>query len=106
MTLKVMISSTAFDLPQHRQQAMSACLRADTQPLGMEAMPASNADAVAESLKKVDEADIYVGILGHRYGYVPKGGGKSITHLEYERALDREIPVRAARVFGAGRVRS
>ncbi len=93
MTLKVMISSTALDLPEHRRETLNACLRAGMLPLAMEAMPASDADALAESVRLVDDADIYVGILGHRYGHVPKGQDKSITHLEYERAIGRSIPV-------------
>ncbi|MCZ6691943.1 MAG: DUF4062 domain-containing protein [Planctomycetota bacterium] len=88
-----MISSTALDLPDHRAQAMNACLRAGMQPLVMEAMPGSDKNAVAESLRLVDEADIYVGILAYRYGHVPEDGEKSITHLEYERALERKISV-------------
>ncbi len=57
----------------------------------MEHLPASDADAVQESLRMVDEADIYVGILAHRYGYVPKGADRSITQMEYERAVERGI---------------
>ena len=40
----------------------------------------------------MDEADIYLAILGHRYGHIPKGKTKSITHYEYERATQRGIP--------------
>jgi len=89
--LVVMISSTAHDLPEHRQCMIEACLRLDCMPKMMEQLNALDDDAVAVSLQMVDKADIYVGIFGHRYGFVPKGG-KSITHLEYERAAIRSIP--------------
>ena len=69
----VMISSTARDLPKHRQAVMDACLRQGMFPLMMEHLPASDADAIEVSLKIVEEADIYLGIFGHRYGYVPEG---------------------------------
>ncbi|MCP5071430.1 MAG: DUF4062 domain-containing protein [bacterium] len=91
----VMISSTALDLPDHRREARDACLRADMFPEAMETRPASDADALAASLAMVDRADIYVGIFAYRYGHVPAGKKRSITHLEYERAIEQGIPVLA-----------
>src|SRR5205823_8778659 len=69
--LRVMISSTARDLPEHRKEVMDACLRQGMFPIMMEHLPASDAEAVPASLKMVDEAEIYLLILAHRYGYVP-----------------------------------
>ena len=89
---KVMISSTARDLPEHRQQVIEACLRMDCTPLPMETLTAADATAVEESLRLVDEADLYVGIFAHRYGFVPPGYDVSITELEYNRACERQIP--------------
>jgi len=70
---RVMISSTALDLPEHRNQVRDACLRQGMFPLMMEHLPASDAEAIAESLRMVNEADLYLGIFAYRYGYVPKG---------------------------------
>ncbi len=42
----VMISSTARDLPDYREQVKEACLRADMFPKMMEQMPALDADAI------------------------------------------------------------
>src|SRR5229473_488183 len=67
----VMISSTARDLPEHRKEVMDACLRQGMFPIMMEHLPASDDEAIPPSLKMVDEADIYLLILAHRYGYVP-----------------------------------
>ena len=89
---KVMISSTALDLPDHRNQVRDACLRQGMFPLMMEHLPASDADAIAESLRIVNEADIYLGVFAYRYGYVPKGHDISITEMEYNRAVERGIP--------------
>jgi len=89
---KAMLSSTSLDLPKYRAAARDACLAAGTFPVMMEHLPASDADAVQASLRMVDEADIYVGILAHRYGYVPQGADRSITQMEYERAAERGIP--------------
>jgi tetratricopeptide (TPR) repeat protein len=89
----VMISSTARDLPEYRDQAMDACLRASMLPEMMEHLPAMDADAIEASLSAlVDKADVYVGLFAHRYGYIPEGHDISITEMEYERALQRGIP--------------
>src|SRR5579872_7333674 len=88
----VMVSSTARDLPAHRDEAMDACLRQDTFPAMMEHLPASDAEAIGTSLEMVDEADIYLGIFAHRYGYMPKGHTISVTEMEYDRAVERGIP--------------
>ena len=88
----VVISSTARDLPEHRKDVMDACLRQEMAPSMMEHLPASDADAIAESIRLIDEADIYLGVFAHRYGYVPKGHNISITEMEYNRAVERGIP--------------
>src|SRR5260221_341918 len=89
---KVMISSTVLDLPDHRTQVRDACLRQGMSPLMMEYLPASDAEAIAESLRMVNEADLYLGIFAYRYGYVSKGRDISITEMEYNRAVERGIP--------------
>lgn len=91
-TFVVMISSTILDLHEHRQYVKDACITAKMMPRMMEHLPASDNSGLAESLRLVDEADIYLAILGYRYGHVPKGKTKSITHYEYERAKKRGIP--------------
>lgn len=89
---KVMISSTARDLPEHREKVLDACLRQGMFPVMMEHLPAADADATQESLLMVNEADIYLGIFAYRYGYIPKGYDISITEMEYKGAAERGIP--------------
>jgi len=88
---QIMISSTARDLPEHRDEVKEACMRQGF-PLMMEHLAASDDDAITVSLRMVDEADIYLGILAHRYGFVPRGNAISITEMEYNRASERGIP--------------
>jgi hypothetical protein len=85
-----MISSTSVDLPEHRQQAIDACLRQGIFPCAMEHLPARDADAIRVSLEMVDEADIYIGIYAWRYGHVPEGHDISITEMEFNRAVERD----------------
>jgi tetratricopeptide (TPR) repeat protein len=90
---KVMISSTARDLPEHREQVMNACMRLGMfHPDMMEHLTATDANALEVSLKMVDEAEIYVGVFAYRYGYVPNGQAISVTEAEYNRAVERDIP--------------
>jgi hypothetical protein len=87
-----MISSTAIDLPEHRNEVRDACLRQGMLPLMMEHLPASDAGAIAESMRMVNEADLYLGIFAFRYGYIPEGYDISVTEMEYNRAVRRGIP--------------
>ncbi len=87
-----MISSTLIDLPDHRKAVEEACLRRGMFPLMMEHLPACASDATGISLSLVEQADIYLGVFAHRYGYVPEGQDKSIVEMEYERAVERGIP--------------
>jgi hypothetical protein len=89
---KVMISSTARDMPGHRQILRDACERAGFEPNMMEKLPALDAEAIQASLRMVDEADVYVGVFAYRYGYVPKGHDISIAEMEYDRAVDLKKP--------------
>jgi hypothetical protein len=59
-----MISSTANDLPMYREAAIDACLSAGVFPAMMENLPAQTTGAVTASARMVDEADIYVGVVG------------------------------------------
>jgi hypothetical protein len=92
-TISAMISSTAVDLPEHRQQAREACLCEGIFPEGMESLPARDADAIRVSLEMVDRSSIYIGIFAWRYGHIPKGHEISITEMEFDRALQRGIPI-------------
>jgi hypothetical protein len=93
--LKVMVSSTIIDLPQHRTEIQAACLRQGMLPIMMEHEPASDAEAISFSIGLVDRSDIYVGVYAHRYGYIPKENNPkniSLTEMEYDRAVERNIP--------------
>jgi hypothetical protein len=91
--IRVMVSSTAIDLPDHRKQVHDACLCEGVFPIGMESLPARDADAMKVSFEMVDSADIYIGIYAFRYGHIPEGKDISITEMEYRRAVDRKIPI-------------
>jgi len=88
---KVVVSSTVLDLPVHREKVRDACLKLRLFPLMMEHLPATSGDAIRESRRLVNEANIYVGVFAHRYGFVPEGQEISITEMEYNLARERGI---------------
>ncbi|HEX5748850.1 MAG TPA: DUF4062 domain-containing protein [Archangium sp.] len=87
-----MVSSTVRDLAEHRDAVLQACLEVGVFPRMMEHLPASDAEAVCVSTEMVDQSELYIGVFAHRYGYVPPGATRSVTEMEYERAVQRCIP--------------
>lgn len=91
--LQVFVSSTYTDLIEERQAAVQAILDAGHIPAGMELFKAGNESQLKTIYKWIDESDVYMLILGGRYGSIESKSGKSYTQLEYEYALNRNIPV-------------
>ena len=62
-------------------------------PISMEFFEAMSKGATEGSKRKLDEADMYLGIFAHRYGYIEDGYEASVTECEFdyagERGLDR-----------------
>jgi hypothetical protein len=80
-------------MPSERKAAHNAVLNVGAFPVMCEfTMPAQNADSVSTCLSMVRESDIYVLILGGKYGWQPNGK-ESITELEYQTAIKRKLPV-------------
>jgi len=91
--LQVFISSTYRDLIKERQTAVHAVLDAGHIPAGMELFSAGDETQLAVIKRWIDESDVYMLILGARYGSVEAQSGKSYTHIEYEYALERRKPI-------------
>ncbi len=90
---KIFISSTIMDLPNERKAAYRAVEKAGGFPLMSEfTMEAQSTDSLTACLSKVLESDIYVLILGARFGWQPEGR-ESITELEYDTARGKNIPI-------------
>lgn len=91
--LQVFVSSTYTDLKEERQAAVEAILDAGHIPAGMELFKAGNESQLKTIYKWIDESDVYMLILGGRYGSIETKSDKSYTQLEYEYALSKNIPV-------------
>jgi tetratricopeptide (TPR) repeat protein len=65
----------------------------DQVAIGMEHFAAQIQDATTVSTAEVARADLFVLIIAWRYGFVPAGETRSVTHLEYEEALRLNLPI-------------
>lgn len=88
---QIFISSTYTDLIEERQAAVEAIIKMGHIPAGMELFKAGRSQWQTIT-KWIDESDIYILILGGRYGTINPSEGKSYTHLEYEYALSQGKP--------------
>jgi len=92
----IYLSSTYEDLKEHRRVVFDVLKKSGHEVKAMEDYVASDQRPVDKCLKDVAEADIYVGIFGFRYGYIPPPGdnpdGLSITELELRHAETLQKP--------------
>ncbi len=90
--LQVFVSSTYTDLIEERQAAEQAIWDAGHIPAGMELFKAGKSQM--KTIRKwIDESDVYMLILGGRYGSIEEESGLSYTELEYRYALSKNMPV-------------
>jgi len=87
----VFISSTFDDLRPQREAVLKAVLENGHFPLGMELWGAADEQQWQIIQRQIDVADYYVVIIAHRYGSQHKG--VSWTEMEYNYAVEREVPV-------------
>jgi hypothetical protein len=90
--LQVFISSTYKDLIQERQAAVEAILKSGNIPAGMELFIAGDKSQWEVIQRWIIDSDIYMIILGGRYGSVEPSSGLSYTELEYDFAVSSGKP--------------
>lgn len=91
--LQVFISSTYLDLIEERQAAVSAILKAGHIPAGMELFTAGDRSQLDTINSWIDESDVYMLILGGRYGAVESTSNVSYTELEFDYAASQNKPM-------------
>src|SRR5690348_6244204 len=93
-TYRVMLISTSPDLAAHRERVREALARVDgLLPLTAEPAPAAHGDADLIIRAAVRRADICVLLVAWRYGHVPTGELRSITHDAYLEARAAGMPI-------------
>ncbi|MEO6231083.1 MAG: DUF4062 domain-containing protein [Ferruginibacter sp.] len=91
--LQIFVSSTYTDLKEERQAAVEAILSSGHIPAGMELFSAGDESQLTVIQRWIDESDIYLLILGGRYGSIDTKSGKSYTELEYDYAVEKKKPL-------------
>lgn len=99
--LQVFVSSTYNDLTEERQAAVEAILSAGHIPAGMELFAADGKSQMEVIKRWIDESDVFLLILGGRYGSIEPDSGKSYIHLEYEYASEKGKPLFAVVILEA-----
>lgn len=92
--LKVFVSSTCYDLSQIRTDLFEFLSIFGYQPILSEysSFPIDpDSDTIDNCIQNVKTADLFILIIGNRYGYVADTG-KSITNTEYLYAKEQGIP--------------
>lgn len=84
--LQVFVSSTYTDMLDERQAAIEAILECGHIPAGMELFAADNKKQFEIIKKWIRNSDVFVLILGGRYGSIEMDSNKSYIHKEYEYA--------------------
>jgi hypothetical protein len=89
---QVFISSTFTDMKAERQAAVEAILTAGHIPAGMELFSAGD-ELQLEVIKRwILQSDIYLLILGARYGSLEPKTRRSYTEIEYDYAVENNKP--------------
>ncbi len=86
--LRIFVGCTSRDLEKHRDAVRHLVDMFDEHPVVMGDFGARDGDATDVSLEKVRSCNIYVLLLGWRYGTIPADETLSVTHLEYRAAKD------------------
>src|SRR6266436_6492921 len=90
--LQVFVSSTYEDLRAERQAAVEAILRAGHIPAGMELFTAGSESQMQVIRRWITESDVFMLILGARYGSIEASSGMSYVELEFDYARDLGKP--------------
>jgi Domain of unknown function (DUF4062) len=76
----------------YRRAVRDALAQLETVVRGMEQFGSKPGSPADECLQLVRSCQVYVGLFGMRYGSIPDGYTKSMTHLEYDQAQASKLP--------------
>src|SRR5262245_49724354 len=98
LPLRIFLSSTSQDLPEHRRAVVAAIHGLGQLPVYMETFGAGPKDPLETCRQLAKSADAMVLIVGSRYGHVPNPGaaggyGKSMVRHEVEAAAEAGKPL-------------
>jgi tetratricopeptide (TPR) repeat protein len=91
--MKVLISATGKELGEHRLAALEAIAEAGFTALVTDLEISK--ETLGDMYRQADQAELYIGLIGNRYGYVPRTENPddySVGELVYRRVLARNLP--------------
>jgi uncharacterized protein DUF4062/SIR2-like protein len=96
--LRVFISSTMEDLANERDALREKLLAFNFEPVNAEAMVPSGKPSWTQLRDEIESCDLFLLLLGERYGWIPDDGpkseeGKAVTELEFDEARRVGLPV-------------
>lgn len=86
---RIYVSSTYSDLKECRKQVFQVLRRLGHVDIAMEYYVAEDRRPLDRCLEDVASCDLYIGIFAWRYGHIPQGQDKSITELEFRKAVEK-----------------
>jgi tetratricopeptide (TPR) repeat protein/predicted phosphodiesterase len=93
----VAISGTEVDMIDHRRKAYLGCQRQGFYiqdfDYSLDIDPTSQ--DIMNRLTKIETVDIYILIVGFKYGFIPDGYSVPIKEIEYNKAVELNIPILA-----------
>ena len=88
---KIFISSTFEDLQDQRKQAIEVIFERGHIPIALERFSPANENDLEVIRSAIADCQIYITILGHRYGEIVPGHGISFTELEFNIAEENGL---------------
>lgn len=92
---RIFVSSTYEDMIPYRDAVSDALTSIEQLPIGMEHFVSAPDRPLDVCLTDVRRCQLYIVLVGMRYGSLDEETGKSFTELEYEEAVKNKIPVLA-----------
>src|ERR1035438_10151676 len=91
--MKAFVSSTFADLKDHRAHVVRSLRKAGVQVDPMEDWTAASQEPTTFCQNIIDGCDLCVLLVARRRGFVPPGGNRSITQIEYDHVIHRGMDV-------------
>jgi len=92
--IPIFLSSTYKDLIPYRKEVLNTLDKLGVAVSGMEVFGARTEKPIETCLREVEKCELFIGVLGMRYGSIDKRTGKSFVHREYETAFEKSLDIR------------
>lgn len=90
----IFVSSTYTDMIPFRDAVRGLLNQYDADVRGMEVFGARTQKPLETCLEEVKSSEIFIGIIGMRYGSIDKKTGKSFVELEYDEAIKNHLEIK------------